>query len=152
MSTEPSENKMSTSGMSPNAGSGPVELKPGLSYEFTERVTHDKTIQSRNPALPAVYGTPVMILAMEVAAAKAVEPALPPGAISVGTAIHVEHLAATPEGMEVTVRAELTRVNGRLLEFRVEARDQRELIGRGTVARAIVDRERFAARVATKRQ
>lgn len=130
----------------------PVELRPGLKYEFTERVSHEMTIRSRNPALPAVYGTPVMVLAMEVAAAKAVEPALPPGAITVGTAIHVEHLAATPEGMQVTVRAELIRVEGRFLEFRVEAHDERELIGRGTVQRAIVDLARFAAKVASKRK
>ena len=127
------------------------ELRPGLSYELSERVEHSLTVQSLNPAMPAVYATPAMVLAMERAAARAVAPALPPGALTVGTAIHVEHLAATPEGMQVTVRAELIAVQGRFLEFRVEARDERELIGRGTVGRAIVDRVRFAAKVAAKR-
>lgn len=129
----------------------PPELRPGLSYEFSEPVDHSLTVQARNPAMPAVYATPAMILAMERAAARAVEPALPPGSVTVGTAIHVEHLAATPEGMQVTVRAELIRVAGRFLEFRVEARDEQELIGRGTVERAIVDRTRFAAKVAAKK-
>ncbi len=92
-----------------------------------------------------------MVLAMERAAGQAVEPELPPGTLTLGTAIHVEHLAATPEGMQVTVRAELIRVDGRFLEFRVEARDERELIGRGTVGRAIVDRARFAAKVTAKK-
>ena len=127
-----------------------IELRPGLHYAHSLRVDHALTIRSGNPSLPAVYATPAMILAMEVAAARAVEPALPPGSITVGTAIHIEHLAATPEGLEVTVRAELTRVDGRFLEFWVEARDERELIGRGTVSRAIVDRARFEAKVQAK--
>jgi predicted thioesterase len=127
-----------------------MELQPGLSHEFTLRVERELTIQSRDSQLPAVYATPAMIWAMEEAAACAVQPALPPGSITVGTAIHVEHLAATPEGMQVTVRAELTAVNGRLLEFRVEARDERELIGRGAVNRAIVDLARFNARLQKK--
>ena len=125
-------------------------MKPGLTYEYSFPVEHALTIQSHNPSLPAVYATPAMVLAMEVAAARAVEAELPEGAITVGTAIHVEHLAATPEGMRVTVRAELTRVDGRALEFRVEAFDEREQIGRGTVGRAIVDAARFAARVHAK--
>jgi predicted thioesterase len=129
-----------------------MELQPGLSHELTLPVEHKLTIQSRDSHLPAVYATPAMIWAMEEAAARAVKPALPPGSITVGTAIHVEHLAATPEGMQVTVRAELTAVTGRLLEFRVEARDERELIGRGTVNRAIVDLARFNARLQKKVQ
>ena len=145
---------MSTERTPGGAAGGPsetLELREGLSYELSELVEHSLTVQSRNPAMPAVYATPAMVLAMERAAARAVEPALPPGVLTVGTAIHVEHLAATPEGMQVTVRAELIRLEGRFLEFRVEARDGRELIGCGTVERAIVDWIRFAAKVAAKR-
>ncbi len=129
-----------------------AELKPGLTHELQETVTHELTIRSYHPDLPAVYATPAMIRAMEVAAARAVEPCLPPGCLTVGTAIHVEHLAATPPGMRVTVRAVLTEVNGRFLTFAVEASDEKELIGRGSVARAIVDRARFESRVAAKGQ
>ncbi len=128
----------------------PTDLKPGLAYELEETVTPELTIRSYDSDLPAVYATPAMVRAMEVAAAKAVEPYLPPGSLTVGTAIHVEHLAATPPGMRVTVRAELTEVKGRFLTFAVEARDEKELIGRGSVARAIVERERFVSRVAAK--
>ena len=135
------------------AGRAPTaELRPGLKYEYRLRVDHALTIQSHDASLPAVYATPAMILAMEVAAARAVEPALPPGSLTVGTAIHIEHLAATPEGMQVTVRAELTRVDGRFLEFWVEARDEREVIGRGTVGRAIVDRARFETKLEAKKK
>ena len=127
-----------------------AELKPGLTHELQETVTPELTIRSYDQRLPAVYATPAMIRAMEVAAARAVEPYLPPGCLSVGTAIHIEHLAATPPGMRVTVRAVLTEVNGRFLTFAVEASDEKEVIGRGTVGRAIVDRARFETRVAAK--
>ncbi len=127
-----------------------AELKPGLSYEFQETVTHELTIRSYDADLPAVYATPAMVRAMEVAAARAVEPYLPAGCLTVGTAIHIEHLAATPPGMKVTVRAVLSEVTGRFLTFAVEARDEREVIGRGTLGRAIVDRTRFENRVASK--
>lgn len=135
-----------------NAAPSPdSRLQPGLEYEWRLTVEHQLTIQSLDPRLPAVYGTPAMILAMEIAAARAVEAVLPPGSISVGTAIHVEHLAATPEGMQVTVRAKLTRVDGRFLDFSVEAFDEREQIGRGTVHRAIVDLARFNAKLSQKK-
>lgn len=127
------------------------ELKPGMKFEYTLTVEHDLTVQSHNADMPPVYATPAMILAMEIAAARAVQPALPPGHLTVGTAIHIEHLAATPVGMQVTVRAELIKVNGRFLEFRVEASDEAELIGRGTVGRAIVDNARFLARLQQKK-
>lgn len=126
------------------------ELKPGLSHELVETVTHELTIQSYDPKLPAVFATPAMIRAMEVAAARAVQPRLPAGCLTVGTAIHVEHLAATPPGHRVTVRAVLTEVNGRFLKFAVEARDEKELIGRGTVERAIVEQDRFETKVRAK--
>ena len=126
-------------------------LKPGLQYELRETVTHERTIRSYDESLPAVYATPAMICAMEIAAARAVEPHLPPGCLTVGTAIRVEHLAATPLGMRVYVRAVLTDVKGRFLTFSVEASDEKELIGRGTVGRAIVERDRFEARLASKR-
>ncbi len=125
-------------------------LKPGLEHAFEETVTPERTIRSLDDRLPAVYATPAMICAMEIAAANAVQPHLPQGCLTVGTAIHVEHLAATPLGMRVTVRAVLTEVKGRMLTFAVEAHDEKELIGRGTVERAIVDLARFEARLASK--
>lgn len=126
-------------------------LKPGLAHQLEETVSLELTIRSYDESLPAVYATPAMICAMEIAAARAVEPYLPPGCLTVGTAIHVEHLAATPLGMRVTVRAVLTEVDGRFLKFAVDARDEKELIGRGTVGRAIVERARLDARLASKR-
>jgi len=62
----------------------------------------------------------------------------------------VRHVAATPVGMRVTATAEVTAVDGRTLRFRVEARDERELIGDGTHERVVVNVAKFDERVQRK--
>ena len=96
--------------------------------------------------------TPIMIALMEEAGRHAVEPLLDPGNLTVGASLEVKHLAPTPLGMQVTARAELLAVEGRLLTFRVEAHDEREKVGEGTHVRAIINLERFLARVQAKTQ
>ena len=98
-----------------------------------------------------VYATPAMIGLMEQAAVNAVDHLLPPGQSSVGTRIDVQHLAATPPGVEVRARAELTAVDGRRLTFRVEAFDPVEKIGSGTHERMVVDLQRLLERARAKR-
>jgi predicted thioesterase len=97
-----------------------------------------------------VYATPAMIGLMEQAAVNAVDHLLPPGQSSVGTRVDVQHLAATPPGVEVHARAELTAVDGRRLTFRVEAFDRAEKIGSGTHERVIVDLARLLERAQAK--
>lgn len=96
------------------------------------------TIASYNPDLPAIFSTPAMIGLMEVAAARAIQDHLPPGTISVGTRIEVDHLKAVPQGTTVQAEARLLRNDGRFLEFEVEARAKNLVIGRGKVYRAVV--------------
>jgi fluoroacetyl-CoA thioesterase len=89
---------------------------------------------------------------IEHAAAGCVAPTLEPGQGTVGTAIAVRHLAATPVGMTVTARAELTEIDGRRLVFKVEARDAVELVAEGTHERFVINSiERFVARAEAKR-
>ena len=97
-----------------------------------------------------VLATPVMINLIEAAALDAIERLLPPGCQSLGTHLDVRHIAATPVGMRVTASAEVTRVEGRLVTFRVEARDERELIGDGTHQRVVVNVAKFDERVRRK--
>ncbi len=99
-----------------------------------------------------VLATPVLVGFCEECARGLIDPTLPPGQKTVGTIISLEHLAATPPGMHVTVTAELVSVDRRRLSFRFEARDDVELVGRGTHERFIIDQERFAATVEAKRQ
>jgi fluoroacetyl-CoA thioesterase len=97
-----------------------------------------------------VLATPVMINLIEAAALDAVERLLPPGHQSLGTRLDVRHYAATPVGMRVRATAELVKVEGRTLDFRVEARDEKEAIGDGLHQRVVVNVARFDARVQKK--
>lgn len=137
------------------SGSGdanPVnETKPRLGLEFAVEkiISHEWTLAAFDPRLPAVLSTPAMIGMMEVAAAQAVAPELPPGAITVGTRIEVDHLKAVPEGATFSASAKLVKHEGRFLVFEVEARSGAHVIGRGRVFRAIVEPLSFTAK-ATK--
>ena len=80
--------------------------------------------QFKDAILPQVLATPVMILVMENAALNAIRPFLDEGESAVGTAIDVRHLAATPVGHDVRAEAEVTRVEGRRIEFKATASDE----------------------------
>lgn len=98
-----------------------------------------------------VYATPGMIALMEAAAVAAIDPLLPEGQSSVGVAMDVKHLAATPPGEEVRARAEVIGVDGHKVTLRVQAWDEHELIGEGTHVRYVIDVARFVERVQSKR-
>jgi predicted thioesterase len=118
-------------------------IPKGAWASLREVVTREKTVAHFHQGMPEVYGTPMMIYLMELAATKALEPYLPAGWISVGAAVNVRHLAATPVGFTVTARAEVTSWDGKLATFAVEAHDGVEKIGEGTHARAPVELQRF---------
>ena len=127
-----------------------TELQPGLTGEVVRVVSEEITAHAMGSGGVHVLGTPAMLMLMEQAALSAVEPALAEGQTTVGTLLDVRHLAATPVGMQVTVRARLAAVEGRKLSYDVEAEDEREPIGRGTHERFVVDLDRFLKRVADK--
>ena len=116
------------------------EQRPRIGLEATtERVVQlEHTIQVVSPNLPAVFSTPSMIGLMEHATVMAIMSELPPGAISVGTRIEVDHLKAVGPGATVRAWARFVKYEGRFLVFDVEARSGEHLIGRGRVFRAIV--------------
>ncbi len=104
----------------------------------------------KDATLPAVLATPVMIMAMENAALNAIKPYFASGESAVGTRVDVRHLAATPLGRRIVAFAEVTGVVGRHLEFRVNAMDGAEEIGRGTHERVVIDMAQFSERLAVK--
>jgi fluoroacetyl-CoA thioesterase len=123
----------------------------GAKGTFTLRVTPARLAnQFKDAMLPPVFATPMMIMAMENAALNAIRAYLEPGESAVGTAVDVRHLAATPVGHDVTAEAEVTRVDGRRVEFNVTARDEKEEIGRGTHERMVVDLRRLDQRLSGK--
>ena len=97
-----------------------------------------------------VLATPVMINLIEAAALAAVEHLLEAGYQSLGTHLDVRHIAATPVGMRVHASAEVIHVEGRSIRFRVEARDEKELIGDGRHERVVVNVAKFDQRVQRK--
>ena len=115
----------------------------GLESSVEKVIPHEWTLASFDPSLPAVLSTPAMIGMMEIAASQAVQPDLPPGAITVGTRIEVDHLKAVPGGTTVRATARLVKHEGRFLVFDVEARAGEHLLGRGRVFRAIVEPKKF---------
>lgn len=123
----------------------------GAKGAYTLRVTPAHLAnQFKDSALPQVFATPWMVTIMENAALNAIRDYLEPGESAVGTAVNVRHLAATPVGHQVTASAEVTKVDGRRIEFNVSARDQNEEIGTGTHERMVVDMARLNKRLAAK--
>jgi fluoroacetyl-CoA thioesterase len=101
----------------------------------------------KDAMLPAVFATPVMIMVMENAALNAIKAYLESGESAVGTEINVRHLAATPAGRIVSGEAEVTKTDGRRIEFRVRATEGDKEIGVGSHSRAVIDLAKFARRL-----
>jgi fluoroacetyl-CoA thioesterase len=97
-----------------------------------------------------VLATPVMINLIEAAALSAIEHLLDSGSQSLGTHLDVHHIAATPVGMKVVASAHVTRVDGRKVYFRVEAKDEKDVIGHGSHERVVVNVAKFDQRVQKK--
>jgi predicted thioesterase len=115
----------------------------GTESEATTVVTREVTVRHFHEDMPEVYGTPFMIYLMEVAASQAIQPALPPGWVSVGVDVNIRHLAPTPVGRSVTAKAKVTGVTDKLISFDVQAHDGVNLIGQGIHTRAPIDLARF---------
>jgi fluoroacetyl-CoA thioesterase len=127
-----------------------AEIPVGTSHEEKMKVTSDVAINFLGIEGARVLSTPNLILALEQTARNAVLPLLDPGHDTVGTHVNVYHLAATPMGMTATFRAEVTSVEDRRINFKVEAFDEKQKIGEGTHQRAIVNVARFAAKMQEK--
>lgn len=127
-----------------------AEIQVGLAAEAWVTVDDHLLATAMGSGSVAVYATPAMIALMEAAAVDALAPVLPEGQSSVGIALNVRHLAATPLGRQVRARAQVTEVDGRKVIFQVQAWDEHEMIGDGTHTRYVIDVARFMERVQAK--
>src|SRR2546421_8782001 len=127
-------------------------LKDGLAGSAELVVGDEHTAPRVGSGRVRVLATPVMINLMEAAELEAIERLLSAGHQSLGTHLNVGHYAATPVGMRLRASAEVTKVTGRTVEFRVEAFDEKERVGDGTHTRVVVNVERFDQRVQRKLQ
>jgi fluoroacetyl-CoA thioesterase len=125
----------------------PVGAKGSFSLVVTPDLLANRF---KDATLPPILATPVMIMIMENAALNAIKPFLDAGESALGTRVEVRHLAATPAGRRVTGEAEVTKVDGRRIEFRIQATDETEEIGVGTHERMVIDLAKFSERMKVK--
>ncbi len=122
----------------------------GARGEMEEVVEFKHTLTFHHAELPPVYSTPDMIRLMETAAFMALHPYCEDGEITVGTAIDIEHRAASGVGAHIRAEAVFESADGRFYTLRVTARDEVQEIGRGRVKRAPVKLKQFVERVNAK--
>ena len=115
----------------------------GITNEKTLIVTEAYSAKTMGSGVLNVFATPAMVALMEGTAAESIEASLEAGSTTVGIKINVEHLAATPLGMEVRCKSVVTAVDGRKISFEIEAFDACGLIGKASHDRFIVNAEKF---------
>jgi predicted thioesterase len=125
-------------------------LEAGIKGKKEITVTQELTAKAMCSGSLDVFATPAMIALMENTAFESVAAELEPGSGTVGTALNVKHVSATPVGMKVTCETELVKVDGRALTFSVKAYDEAGLIGEGEHERFIIFEEKFQAKADAK--
>lgn len=120
-----------------------MEITVGMKAEVSTLVEREDTAKEVGSGDLLVYATPCMVALMEGAACEAIADALTDTQTTVGTALNIEHIAATPVGLEVRAEAEVTAVEGKVITFAVAAYDEAGQIGRGTHTRVIVNSQKF---------
>ena len=127
-------------------------LEIGLQLTLTETVTEQNTAAALGSGGLDVYATPAMALLMEKTCYLCAQGALEAGRTTVGTALDIQHLSATPVSMQVVCTGTLIGVEDRALTFEVTCSDAAGVIGKGVHRRFIVDGARFAAKAQSKAQ
>ena len=127
-----------------------MSVEIGLKGRAEETVTDANTAQAACSGALPVYGTPFMTALMEKAAWTSIAPHLAPGESTVGTAMNITHISASPVGIRVWAESEVTLVDGKRIEFTVSAYDEKGLIGSGTHERFVVTDQRFLDKAARK--
>ena len=127
-----------------------MEITVGMRGEAFALVEREDTAQEVGSGDLLVYATPCMVALMEGAACYALKDALPEGKTTVGVALNIAHISATPVGMDVRAEAEVTAVDGNTIEFSVTAYDESGKIGEGTHKRVAVTAQKFLDRTYDK--
>lgn len=125
-------------------------LKTGIKGHQELTVTQELTAKNMGSGVMDVFATPAMLALMEKTAFTSVAPYLNEGCGSVGIKVDIEHVASSPVGMKITCDSELVEIEGRKLVFKVEASDEKGLIGKGTHERFIVENKKFQEKTDNK--
>ncbi len=127
-----------------------MELTVGLKGQASTLVEREDTAYTVGSGQLLVYATPCMVALMEGAACEAIAGCMSDTQTTVGTALNIEHISATPVGLEVRAEATVTQVEGKVISFEVKAYDEAGEIGRGSHTRVIVSTQKFLDRTYNK--
>ncbi len=120
-----------------------MEITVGMKGEVSTLVEREDTAKEVGSGDLLVYATPCMVALMEGAACEAIAEALGDTQTTVGTGLNIEHIAATPVGLDVRAEAIVTAVEGKVITFEVNAYDEAGQIGKGIHKRVIVNAQKF---------
>lgn len=120
-----------------------MEIIVGMKGEASTVVEREDTAAEVGSGSLLVYATPCMVALMEGAACEAIAQALGDDQSSVGISLNIEHLSATPVGLEVRAEAEVTAVEGKIITFALTAYDEAGKIGEGTHKRCVISTQKF---------
>ena len=127
-----------------------MEITVGMKAEVTTLVEREDTAKEVGSGSLLVYATPCMVALMEGAACETLGDALGEDKTTVGIELNIQHLSATPVGLEVRAEAEVTAVDGKIITFQLTAYDEAGEIGKGTHKRAIVPVQKFLDKAYSK--
>ena len=127
-----------------------MEITVGMKGEVSTLVEREDTAKEVGSGDLLVYATPCMVALMEGATCEAIAEALSDTQTTVGTMLNIEHISATPVGLEVRAEATVTEVNGKVITFEVHAFDEAGEIGKGTHKRVIINPQKFLEKTYNK--
>ena len=127
-----------------------MEIIVGMKGEVSTLVEREDTAKDVGSGDLLFYATPCMVALMEGAACEAIADALGETQTTVGTALNIEHISATPVGLEVRAEAEVTAVEGKVITFDLKAFDETGEIGHGIHKRVIVNSQKFLEKAYNK--
>lgn len=127
-----------------------MDITVGLRGEVFSFVDREDTAKEVGSGSLLVYATPCMAALMEGAACEAIANALGDDKTTVGTELNIQHISATPVGMDVRAEAVVTAVDGKVITFELHAYDEAGEIGTGTHKRVIVSSQKFLDKAYSK--
>ena len=127
-----------------------MEITVGMKGEVSTVVEREDTAKEVGSGSLLVYATPCMVALMEGAACEAIEEAMDETKTTVGTELNIQHISATPEGLEVRAEALVTAVDGKVITFEIHAYDEAGEIGKGTHKRVVVPTQKFLEKAYNK--
>ena len=127
-----------------------MEITVGMKAEVFSFVEKEDTAKEVGSGSLLVYATPCMVALMEGAACEAIEEAMGDDRTSVGTELNIQHISATPVGMDVRAEAVVTAVDGKVITFEIHAYDESGEIGHGTHKLVIVPIQKFLEKTYNK--